>query len=360
MSEAVTSCPACSASFRVTEQQLLAAEGSVRCGACLHLFQAEDYLISPMLDVTELLAIESDYWTDFEVYISQVLRPAQDHVDEALPTETSVTGESGSRHVPGHLVQISEPEPVAPAVASVGYWAPTGKGKLVEINPVSIWEQEETASFSEVESEVERSGQEALPTSVFLEDEMLGTVETINLDVTDAPDLISEDRRHLFAASALKWLPGVFAMLVLAFLQYAYLRMEQFAHELRYRPYYETTCHYLGCALPEFHDPSLLQARELVVRPHPTEQDALIVDALLCNSAEYRQLFPNLHLRFFDINGNIVASRSFKASEYLGGEMRGLRFIPGHTEVRLSLEIVDPGEQALGYQMDVVSSAVPN
>ena len=349
MSEAVTSCPACSASFRVTEQQLLAAEGSVRCGACLHLFQAEDYLISPMLDVTELLAIESEYWTDFEVYISQVLGPAQHHVDEALLTETSVTGESGSRHVPGHLVQITKPEPVAPAVASVGYWAPTGKDELVEINPVSIWEPE-----------AERSGQDALSTSVFLEDEMLGTVETIDLDVADDPDLISEDRRHLFAASSLKWLPGVLVMLVLVFLQYAYLRMEQFAHELRYRPYYETTCHYLGCALPEFHDPSLLQARELVVRPHPTEEDALIVDTLLCNSAEYRQLFPNLHLRFFDINGNIVASRVFKASEYLGGEMRGLRFIPGHTEVRLSLEIVDPGEQALGYQMDVVSSAVPN
>ena len=349
MSEAVTSCPACRASFRVTEQQLLAAEGSVRCGACLHLFQAEDYLISPMLDVTELLAIESDYWTDFEVYISQVLGPAQDHVDEALLTETSVTGESGSRHVPGHLVQITEREPVAPAVASVGCWAPTGTDGLVEINPVSIWEPE-----------AERPGQDALSTSVFLEDEMLGTVETIDLDVTDAPDLISEDRRHVFTASSLKWLLGVLVMLVLVFLQYAYLRMEQFAHELRYRPYYETTCHYLGCALPEFHDPSLLQARELVVRPHPTEQDALIADALLCNSAEYRQLFPNLHLRFFDINGNIVASRVFKVSEYLGGEMRGLRFIPGHTEVRLSLEIVDPGEQALGYQMDVVSSAVPN
>ena len=85
----------------------------------------------------------------------------------------------------------------------------------------------------------------------------------------------------------------------------------------------------------------------------------MVLDALLRNSGEYRQFFPGLRLRFFDLEGNIVASRVFKVKEYLGGEMRGLKFIPANTEVRFSLEIVDPGARALGYQMDVIPYGTP-
>ncbi|MEK9820771.1 MAG: MJ0042-type zinc finger domain-containing protein, partial [Gammaproteobacteria bacterium] len=72
MSQAITRCPECQTSFLITEDQLLAANGKVRCGACMHVFQAEDYFVSPMLDVTELLAIEHDYWANFEQYVEQV------------------------------------------------------------------------------------------------------------------------------------------------------------------------------------------------------------------------------------------------------------------------------------------------
>ncbi|MDH0098680.1 zinc-ribbon domain-containing protein, partial [Pseudomonas sp. GD04158] len=41
MSEShVTQCPHCRTSFRVSQAQLAAAHGAVRCGACLHVFNA--------------------------------------------------------------------------------------------------------------------------------------------------------------------------------------------------------------------------------------------------------------------------------------------------------------------------------
>ena len=61
-----------------------------------------------------------------------------------------------------------------------------------------------------------------------------------------------------------------------------------------------------------------------------------------------------MRLRFYDIRGQVVASRVFRVKEYLGGELRGLRFIPAETEVRISLDIVDPGIDAVGYELDVV------
>jgi hypothetical protein len=46
-----------------------------------------------------------------------------------------------------------------------------------------------------------------------------------------------------------------------------------------------------------------------------------------------------------------VAQRTFKPADYLSGELTGLKYFPAFTEVRLSLEIVDPGKAALGYSL---------
>lgn len=46
MSHAITRCPKCETSFRVTTTQLDSAEGAVRCGSCLHVFDARSNFIS--------------------------------------------------------------------------------------------------------------------------------------------------------------------------------------------------------------------------------------------------------------------------------------------------------------------------
>ena len=43
MTTEVTQCPNCKTSFRVTESQLSIANGAVRCGSCLHIFNAPDH-----------------------------------------------------------------------------------------------------------------------------------------------------------------------------------------------------------------------------------------------------------------------------------------------------------------------------
>src|SRR5690554_6990577 len=52
MSNMVTRCPKCATSFRITSGQLKSAKGAVRCGSCLHIFQAQDYFVSSALPVT--------------------------------------------------------------------------------------------------------------------------------------------------------------------------------------------------------------------------------------------------------------------------------------------------------------------
>jgi predicted Zn finger-like uncharacterized protein len=45
MTQMVTRCPKCATAFRITSTQLESAKGAVRCGSCLHIFKADDYLI---------------------------------------------------------------------------------------------------------------------------------------------------------------------------------------------------------------------------------------------------------------------------------------------------------------------------
>lgn len=47
MSNMVTRCPQCHTSFKVTDEHLKIANGAVRCGSCLHVFQARQHWMNP-------------------------------------------------------------------------------------------------------------------------------------------------------------------------------------------------------------------------------------------------------------------------------------------------------------------------
>ncbi|MDA0978710.1 MAG: DUF3426 domain-containing protein, partial [Proteobacteria bacterium] len=165
------------------------------------------------------------------------------------------------------------------------------------------------------------------------------------------------DQRRHFSFRWVHWVPGILVMGCFLGLQFAWFNMDSLSQYPAYRNLYLQVCDYLGCRVTDFSDPGQLQTKNLVIRSHPDESDALIVDVLLRNSAAYPQRFPGLRLRFYDVRGGVVASRVFEVSEYLGGELRGLKYIPARTEVRLALELVDPGEQAMGYEMDVIAGS---
>ncbi len=138
--------------------------------------------------------------------------------------------------------------------------------------------------------------------------------------------------------------------------QFFWFERTRLATNADYRPYFEKLCNVLNCRLPAYSDVDRLRTDSLVVRSHPTEANGLVVDALLRNEAPFRQQFPGLYLRFADIRGRTVAERTFKPETYLAGEMSGLRYIPAATEVRLSIEILDPGPEAVSYSMVAVAT----
>ncbi len=169
--------------------------------------------------------------------------------------------------------------------------------------------------------------------------------------IEPAPVEMHEGRDRL-KRSWLWQLLTVITALVLV-MQIAIFQFDHFSRIAPYRSWYGTICHIVGCQLPEIIDYSKIRAYNLVIRSHPRADNALVVDTILLNTAPFKQPFPNLQLSFSDLNGNLQSAREFAPSEYLGGEMVGQTHMPSRQPIHLSLEIVDPGREAVNYSIAI-------
>jgi predicted Zn finger-like uncharacterized protein len=147
------------------------------------------------------------------------------------------------------------------------------------------------------------------------------------------------------------WSSAVAAGIIILVVQVAWLQFNTLSRQQPYRDMYE----FFGVDVPPISAPNLIRASNLVVRSHPNADDALMVDTILLNTAPFTQPFPDLVLNFSNVEGKTLAARRFKPQEYLGGELAGRTQMPVGQPVHLSLEIVDPGPEAVSY-----SAYIPN
>lgn len=149
------------------------------------------------------------------------------------------------------------------------------------------------------------------------------------------------------------WSALSLAALISLGLQYASIKFDTLAREPVLRPLYAIACSVISCELPDMFNSAAIRSSNLVVRSDPTMPNVLIVDAILQNNASYEQPFPELELYFSDLNGFPIASRQFRPSEYLSGEMSGKNQMPVSKSIHISLQIVDPGDKAVNYRLQV-------
>lgn len=275
----VTSCPHCKTSFRITQAQLRAANGSVRCGSCLQVFDATPGI------TTEKLSKPKEK--------KAVTQPSE-------PT-TGNTSEEASKAI---LTQ-----------QKVESASKTEKNVTAEINPKS--EQDFSKAIQDQDEQEERKTQ-----------------------------LIRKQRQQHYFWSAC----AAFFALTLLF-QYVWFNKNTLSLNSNLRPTYEWLCNAVSCTLPPQIDVASIKSLQLMVRSHPDQNDALVVDAVIINNARHLQPYPVLDLSFTDINGNLIANREFSSREYLAGELAGSKKMPSGQPIRLALEIIDPGEEAVNYAL---------
>lgn len=360
-----TRCPHCGAQFKISDEHLGQARGAVRCGSCLQIFQATDHFVGET--PARHPADENDTATpgDNAGQWQYTLDDEADGQDDDTGGDSSGFGDSA----------------LSDSFLSLDRDGDEGLGE--------DFSDMQGAGRAGGSDDADEAWAEALLED--LDDESEPAPATAPPPKTRPqpaarPDPISEDddqfeflnsasaRRHKAAnerldymapppsgpAVMIKW--GLLSVLALVVLvgQYAFFHFDTLARSPQWRPLYAEACQLLGCRLPLQTDLDRLRGANLVVRSHPHYQNALMVDALLFNEGEWPQPFPALELTFKDLRGDTVAMRRFAPSEYLRGELAGLDAMPVDTPVHIALEIVDPGERAVNYNLRLRAPAPPS
>jgi predicted Zn finger-like uncharacterized protein len=133
--------------------------------------------------------------------------------------------------------------------------------------------------------------------------------------------------------------------------QVLWYQYEDWSVDPQYRPVYETACTVLGCTLPAMTDVGMIESKDKAVRSHPEIDDALVVDVLMVNNAAFAQPYPVIELTFSTLQGQLVAGRRFEPEDYLSGEVESGELLLPLTPVHVSLEVEDPGEVAVNYNI---------
>lgn len=380
----ITRCPSCELSFHISDAQLNAARGLVRCGACLKVFNARDYLDSqrePSQPATAkagtpaestplapplTLAEDNDFFIDdnFDLALLDQLTGEKPvgTIKEGEPQQpqqgqevAAMDGQSENTSAKNSQLQtapapLHPPEPPLTAAKSAEYPPlPPPPAATVATKPQA--NQMATATEPDTLGPTQDASSDTQGLSV------ADIPHNLAAPAFDADDFNEQDSDRTASPSGWLWYPLLFIGLLALPLQYAHFHADILGQDLRWRPAMEKLCLITHCSLAALTNLGQITATNLVVRSHPDQVGALRVDATLFNGAPFPQPFPSLTLRFDNLDGEIVAARTFTPDKYLGGELKGAVSMPSQQPVKLELDILDPGHEAVSYSLMVTDSS---
>lgn len=382
----ITQCPHCQTSFRLNQAQLSAARGSVRCGACLQVFNATSQIISDPRETTpKPIAVHSPNTPKTATQpeptasSSRLKKPLMIHDDMDLKDLNDLDLDqelARLEHEEQRTQELSSefslfPDAAQPSPAPQEDWLDSHTRQTLDDWSDELLAQEPVAQLSssiptETETETAPNTEQSIanPLSATAHSsaaKAAATELTVERPSDYLPHFAEEPLRLDWRPKKSPWkrwlgwtVLNSLALLLLAG-QYTYNNFAELARQDSTRPWLETICLLIDCQLPSKVDVRQIKSSNLLVRSHPEFSGALLVDAIIYNRASFSQPFPLLEMTFSDLNGTLLASRLFKPQEYLGGELAGQTHMPPQTPIHIALEILEPSGGAVNYNLDFVS-----
>ncbi|MBN1377766.1 MAG: zinc-ribbon and DUF3426 domain-containing protein [Gammaproteobacteria bacterium] len=173
--------------------------------------------------------------------------------------------------------------------------------------------------------------------------------------VAHSPEMLKRmllGRSNITPAATVGWSLTITLASMALLLQLAYLQRDWLAKQAHIGPYIETVCQQLSwCTLQPERDLNQLQLVSRNVYSHPNIKNALMINAVITNTASFPQPYPTLLVSMSNVRGQIVAQRYFKSSEYLQLNADQSLMEPGKA-IPVSVEVLDPGQDALAFELD--------
>jgi predicted Zn finger-like uncharacterized protein len=312
----VTLCPQCATRFKVSDEQLEAHDGMVRCGRCQNVFNAREHLQeeepSPQLSLL---------------------------MDEE---PAAVTEDSGDDTVKLAVAE-TPPDSEAEAVDGTNDGAPLATEETVTLD-------ERSDSAVDVAPE-EQSGQPDLtpiPNLTGLEDEPATLAQQVQFvdDPVEADEAATRKPRHHLATFF-----GVTLLLLLA-AQATYHFRDTLAVKLPgLKPVLVELCGPLDCTIELPREAELLSIESSELEADAKLVNVITLHALLHNRAGYAQAWPSLELTLTDARDEAIARRSFHPADYLKDKDELGRGIGHNREREIALRLDTTDLRPSGYRL---------
>ena len=383
-----TQCPECHARFRVGAGDLSAAGGTVRCGRCGSAFNALDLLsdtVPPSLAYAvespgpgesvvlgtpqgpvsgvefhftahdiEAVFVESSDWPGRPDPFGQEPEAAD---PEAFGAESPIMVVSENR--PFEDITLEGERISIESILGIGTDeddtthddSPTDEFEVLHDVPDSAYPEEEDSpagAAAEVASHdpgppVAPSDDEASPSPA----------AELASEPSLAAALEPEPARLRPSRSSLAWsIGGLLAVLVLL-AQITHQYRQDLVRHPQVGPLLKDIYARIGMPLSHNWDLDAFELRQWGNGGGPDENGRLTVRTSISNRAAFAQPHPILRLQLDDRFGDAVAVRDFEPAEYLKNPSEASRLLGPGASLEAELVVVDPGQDAVGYQLDV-------
>ena len=304
-----TRCPHCDTYFRITADQLKAAQGDVRCGRCFGTFNGLENLIGDSAAAQQAAAPLPQPAPAAPAPPS----PPPETLEKPV-TATPKTKPAPARNTP------PTPPPNRPAPRP----APAARTAAVPPTP-RITPKPATApavSFANG-----RSSEELL-------------------------EQLENDAEHPSRLRHFAWAAMAAVLFLVLAGQYIYFNREHLAQKPAARPWLSALCLALQCEVPLRRSPTMITLVDRHIAADPEHEQSLLVTATFVNDATHQQAFPILQLTFWDISNQVIASRRFNPSEYLKGNLDISKGMAPQQTVNIRLRLKDPGVNAVSFEFE--------
>jgi len=371
-----TQCPDCATVFRVTADALRAAHGDVRCGICSTTFNALENLSEQSFepappeadapspddsmtveelpgnenielseeqamefhgdaaDLDRLFVVESPTRVDFDpaavaATLSVGEMPANDNdLDRTDEFPVLILDEQDVPVEPVETVEPVEPQRVV---------VPPARGEPEPVESIVLSAEEPASPYGAPrilipEEMRKRLAEEAAARSTFLSD--FGEDEAATLP------------------GRWPWAVGVGVLLLLFAAQVVHSQRERLIQKPGLGPLIAQTYSLLGQSLAVPTDLSAYELRQWGAANDPNESERLLLRASIVNRASHAQPYPLLRLALQDRFGATLGVRDIEPKDYLPGSGAPGLLGPGQ-RADAEIRIVDPGREAVGFEMDI-------
>lgn len=361
-----TQCPDCATVFRVTADALRAAHGDVRCGICSTTFNALENLSE------------------------QSFEPAPPETEAPSPDDSMTVEE-----LPGsENIELSEDQAMEfhGDAADLDRLFVVESPTRVDFDPAEVAATLSVGGTSANDSDLDRTDE--FPVLILDEtDEPVEPVEPVEPQRVVIPAarvepepivepatpygapriLIPEEMRKRLAEEAAArsaflsdfgeeqaatphrrwpWAVGVGVLLLLFAVQVVHSQREQLIQKPGLGPLIAQTYALLGQSLAVPTDLAAYELRQWGAANDPNETERLLLRASIVNRASYAQPYPLLRLALQDRFGATLGVRDIEPKDYLPGSGAPGLLGPGQ-RADAEIRIVDPGREAVGFEMDI-------